>query len=77
MGSIGDKKGEWITVPKMVLEADLQAIAVAVGRLNQNLAKAVKTILPHPGKVVVIVVGKSGHRGDKTVVSTRTCLLPR
>ena len=52
MGLIGDKKGEWITVANTVLGAEALAIAAA-GRLDQNLAKAVKMILDHPGKVVV------------------------
>lgn len=59
MGSIGDKKEEWITVAWTVLESEYQAIAGAVQRLDQNLARAVQPILDHSGKVVVSGTGKS------------------
>jgi arabinose-5-phosphate isomerase len=75
MVSIGDKKGEWITVARTVLEAEAQAINRAAERLDQSLARAVQLILDHPGKVVVSGIGKSGHIGQKiaaTLASTGT-----
>ncbi|MCC6862973.1 MAG: KpsF/GutQ family sugar-phosphate isomerase [Bryobacterales bacterium] len=57
------------------MNIEAEAIGAAAGRLNGNLACAVRLILNRPGKVVVSGIGKSGHVGRKlaaTLSSTGT-----
>lgn len=66
---------QWVKVARGVLEAESQAIRQVADRLNDSLAKAVRTILSHQGKVVVSGIGKSGHIAQKiaaTLSSTGT-----
>lgn len=73
--SAPDPKTEWLTVARSVLQAESQAIAAAATRLDHTLARAVRLVLDHDGKVVVSGVGKSGHIGQKiaaTLASTGT-----
>jgi len=73
--SASDSPAAWLSVARSVLQAESRAIAAAAARLDQCLARAVRLILDHQGKVVVSGVGKSGHIGQKiaaTLASTGT-----
>jgi arabinose-5-phosphate isomerase len=57
------------------LAAEANAIQTAATRLGDNVLDAVKMIASHPGKLVLIGVGKSGHIAQKlaaTFCSTGT-----
>lgn len=64
-----------IELGKSVLAAEAQALIEMSKRLDGELAKAVKIILRHRGKVVLLGMGKSGHIAQKiaaTLSSTGT-----
>jgi arabinose-5-phosphate isomerase len=51
------------------LALECKALEAAAGRIDQSFARLVRSLLEHPGKVVVSAIGKSGHIGKK-IVST-------
>jgi len=70
-----DPSPDWLAAARAAMNIEAEAIGAAAGRLNGNLACAVRLILNRPGKVVVSGIGKSGHVGRKlaaTLSSTGT-----
>ncbi len=74
----GDSRADdelWIQVAKEVMEKEASALTQASARIDRNFLKALELILPHPGKLVVSGIGKSGHIAQKiaaTLASTGT-----
>lgn len=69
------EKHSWLQAAQSAMEIESKAIAHAATRLDGSLIQAVELILDHPGKVVVIGIGKSGHIARKmaaTLCSTGT-----
>jgi arabinose-5-phosphate isomerase len=60
---------EWLAAAREALEIESAALHRCAGRLDGELLRAVELILPHPGKVVVTGIGKSGHVA-RTLVAT-------
>ena len=66
---------DWLLAAQSAMEIEAQSIASAARRLDGSLIAAVELIIPHPGKVVVTGIGKSGHIARKlaaTLCSTGT-----
>ncbi len=60
---------------RRTLEIEADAVSLLAGRINDDLLKAVETLLACTGRVVVSGMGKSGHVGGKiaaTLASTGT-----
>jgi arabinose-5-phosphate isomerase len=60
---------EWLAAARAAMEIESASLAAAARRLDGALIRAVESILPHPGKVVVTGIGKSGHIGRKIVAT--------
>ena len=63
------EKQEWLSVARAAIEIEAASLARAAARLDQELIRAVDTILAHPGKIVVTGIGKSGHIARKIVAT--------
>src|SRR5215510_5943403 len=64
-----DVRQEWLAAAQRALEIEAAAVRRCGERLNGELARAVETILDHPGKVIVTGIGKSGHVGRNLVAT--------
>jgi arabinose-5-phosphate isomerase len=64
-----DPKQEWLDAARAAISIEAAALSRTAGRLNGELIRAVDLILPHPGKVVVTGIGKSGHIARKIVAT--------
>ena len=70
-----NQESEWLEAARSTLEVEAAAIASVAASINDDMARAVKIILNHSGKVVISGIGKSGHIGQKiaaTLCSTGT-----
>jgi arabinose-5-phosphate isomerase len=65
----GNRVCEWLAAAQAAMEIEAEAISTAARRLNGNLSDAVRLILAHRGKVVVMGIGKSGHVGRHIVAT--------
>jgi arabinose-5-phosphate isomerase len=63
------QKHEWLAAARAAIEIEAASLAAAGCRLDGELIRAVELILPHPGKVVVTGIGKSGHIARKLVAT--------
>jgi arabinose-5-phosphate isomerase len=63
------RKQEWLAAARSAMEIEAASLAAAARRLDGALIRAVDLILPHPGKVVVTGIGKSGHVARKIVAT--------
>ena len=66
---------QWLAAARRVMQAEAEALMSAAERLDVALTGAVDMIRSHPGKVVVMGMGKSGHIARKiaaTLQSTGT-----
>ncbi len=63
------QKQEWLAAARAAIEIEAASLAAAGCRLDGELIRAVELILPHPGKVVVTGIGKSGHIARKLVAT--------
>jgi arabinose-5-phosphate isomerase len=52
-----------LALARQTLHAEAASLELAAERLGDNLTRAVRLILEHPGKLVVTGMGKSGHIG--------------
>ena len=62
-------------IAREALRIEVDALGAAADRIDERFDRAVEVILDHPGKVVVVGVGKSGHVAKKiaaTLCSTGT-----
>ena len=71
-----DQRAEWLEAARKAMETEAQAILAASGRLDRSLIRAVELILGHPGKLVVIGLGKSGHVARKVVATLQSTGTP-
>lgn len=62
-------KQEWLAVARAAVEIEAASLTRAAARLDHELIRAVELILPHPGKVIVTGIGKSGHVARKIVAT--------
>src|SRR3984957_18803565 len=62
-------KQELLDVARAAIEIEAAALSRAAARLGRQLIRAVKLIVPHPGKIVVTGIGKSGHIARKLVAT--------
>ena len=60
---------DWLAAARAAMTIEAESIARAATRLDGELIRAVELILAHPGKVVVIGIGKSGHIARKIVAT--------
>jgi arabinose-5-phosphate isomerase len=75
-----DRRAQWLTAARKVMETEAQAILAASARLDQSLIAAVELVITHShkghsGKLIVTGIGKSGHIARKiaaTLQSTGT-----
>lgn len=67
---------EPLAAARDTLEIEARAIRAAAARLDSNLTRAVELILAHPGKVVAMGIGKSGHVARKIVATLRSTGTP-
>ena len=63
------EKQEWLSAARAAIEIEAASLARAAARLDEELIRAVDTILAHPGKIVVTGIGKSGHIARKIVAT--------
>ena len=63
------RKQEWLAAARAAMEIEAASLLAASTRLDGALIRAVDLILPHPGKVVVTGIGKSGHVARKIVAT--------
>ncbi len=63
------EKQEWLSAARAAIEIVADSLARAAARLDEELIRAVDTILAHPGKIVVTGIGKSGHIARKIVAT--------
>jgi len=52
---------EWLAAARAAIDIEASSLSAASSRLDGALVRAVELILPHPGKVIVTGIGKSGH----------------
>src|SRR4051812_33047261 len=52
---------QWLAAARAAIEIEAACLERAASRLDGELIRAVQLILPHPGKVVLTGIGKSGH----------------
>src|SRR5581483_11911012 len=62
-------KQEWLAAARAAVEIEAASLTRAAARLDDELIRAVDLILPHPGKVIVTGIGKSGHIARKIVAT--------
>ena len=67
---------DWLAAARKAMQTEAEAVLAASERLNNNLLGAVDLILGHPGKVVVIGMGKSGHVARKIVATLQSTGTP-
>src|SRR5215510_11484392 len=67
--SMSPTQQEWLSAARSAMQIEAEAVARAACRLDGELIRAVDLILPHPGKVVVTGIGKSGHVARKIVAT--------
>jgi arabinose-5-phosphate isomerase len=59
----------WLEAARAAMEAEAEGIVLAARALDDQLVRAVRLILEHPGKVVVTGMGKSGHVARKVAAT--------
>lgn len=60
---------EWLAAARAALAIEAGAVSAAAARLGDELIRAVRLIVAHPGKIVVTGIGKSGHVA-RSIVAT-------